>query len=98
MPTVFERMNAALIAHPELGRSVTYTPAGGAPETVTAIPTDSLEEPSSPGNVAGLFLKLSDVPNIARGDQFTIDLVSYGVEDPYSDTVGGVKVRLRKNS
>lgn len=76
----------------ELQQEATYTPQGGAPRSVTIIPGDRVEEVTeSPDGRAVRFVVPSiqvlgrDVPELAEGDQITIDGFVYRIDAPEGD-------------
>lgn len=80
------------------GREVVYTPQVGGPVTVRAI-FESTREPeeNAPGVYAVLFVRAGDLPQPAeRGDEVTVDGVTYKVFNIEADTTGAVVFRLRQ--
>lgn len=81
------------------GREVEYLPSTGEAIAIQAIVETAREtEDSTPGVYALLFLRLRDLPRPPeRGDEVTIDGLSYKVFDIEADGGGGVLLRLRQN-
>ena len=88
-------LNAACLA--AFGREVTYSPAAGAPITVTGVlETGARLEETALGTYAVLFLRRTDLPRAPqRGDEVEIDGSGYKVFEVESDAAGGVKLALR---
>ena len=80
------------------GREVVYTPQAGEPATVRGI-FESTREPeeNAPGVYAVLFVRARDLPQPPeRGEEVTVDEVTYKVFDIEADTSGAVVLRLRQ--
>ena len=80
------------------GREVVYMPQAGDPLTVRAIFESTREaEENAPGVYAVLFVRAGDLPQPPeRGDEVTVDGVTYKVFDIEADTTGAVVLRLRQ--
>jgi hypothetical protein len=80
------------------GREVVYTPQAGEPVAVRAIFESTREaEENAPGVYAVLFVRPGDLPRPPeRGDEATVDGVTYKVFDIEADTTGAVVLRLRQ--
>lgn len=88
-------LNAACLA--AFGREITYSPATGAPFTVTGVLETGVRlEETAPGTYAVLFLRRGDLPQLPeRGDKVEIDGSGYKVFEVEADAAGGVKLALR---
>jgi hypothetical protein len=80
------------------GREVVYMPQAGDTVTVRAIFESTREtEENAPGVYAVLFVRAGDLPQPPeRGDEVTVDGVTYKVFDIEADTTGAVVLRLRQ--
>jgi len=80
------------------GRDVTFLPQAGGQATVRAVFEAAREaEDSAPGVYAVMFIRaaaLSTPPQ--RGDEVTVDGVTYKVFDVEADHGGGLVLRLRQ--
>ena len=80
------------------GRDVVYTPQAGDSITIRGI-FESTHEPeeTAPGVYAVLFVRAGDLSQPPeRGDEVTVDGVTYKVFDIEADTTGAVVLRLRQ--
>ena len=60
----------------EFAETITYTPSGGSPVEISAIPGDqnaTLQDPPPAGDTMTIFVKASDVSDPGYKDQFTIN-------------------------
>ena len=80
------------------GREVTYLPFTGEPVAIRAIvETAKQTEDTAPGVYALLFLRLGNLPRPPeRGDEVSIDGLSFKVFDISADGSGGAVLRLRQ--
>ena len=80
------------------GIEVIYTPQTGDPVTVRAIFESTREaEENAPGVYAVLFVRAGDLPQTPeRGDEVTVDGVTYKVYDIETDTTGAGVLRMRQ--
>lgn len=80
------------------GREVEYLPSTGTVLTIWAVVETAKEtEDTIPGVYALLFARLGDLPRPPeRGDEVTIDGLSYKLFDIEADGGGGVLLRLRQ--
>ena len=80
------------------GREVVYLPQAGAQANIKVIfePTRQAEE-NAPGVYAVLFVRVGDLPQPPeRGDEVTVDSLTYKVFEIEADTSGAVVLRLRQ--
>ena len=80
------------------GREVTYLPQASSEFTLRAIFESAREvQENAPGVYAVLFVQLADCPQKPqRGDDVTVDDVTYKVFDIEADTSGAMLLRLRQ--
>jgi hypothetical protein len=80
------------------GQEVTYTPQTGGPVTIRAVFEATREaEENAPGVYAVLFVCAGDLSQPPeRGDEVTVDAVTYKVFGIEADTTGAVVLRLRQ--
>jgi len=83
------------------GRVVTYTPDGGSPRSLSGMLQEFTEMVGGEGVdvVAShpvLSVRTADVPDIATGDQFTIDGQDYEVQVIRPDSEGITEITLEK--
>jgi hypothetical protein len=80
------------------GREVVYLPQSGGQAPIRAIfePARQAED-NAPGVYAVLFVRVGDLPQAPeRGDEVTVDSLTYKVFDIEADTSGAVVLRLRQ--
>ena len=80
------------------GRDVVYLPQSGDQVTIRAIfqPTREAED-NAPGVYAVLFVRVGDLAQPPeRGDEVSVDNLTYKVFDIEADTSGAVVLRLRQ--
>jgi hypothetical protein len=80
------------------GRDVTYLPQSGGQTTVRAIFEATREaEENAPGVYAVMFLRAAELSTPPqRGDEVSVDGVTYKVFDIEADHGGGLVLRLRQ--
>lgn len=96
MSVSFDNVNAAQLR--TFGKSMIFTPSGGAAETITGIDLRTpVLEGARPGNVARAWAQRSDLSqDPARGDGWQMDSTGFLVEAVDEDGAGGIFVSLRK--
>ena len=98
MATSFDSMNAAQLT--AWGEEMTFTPAVGDPETITGIDMSAaMSEASTPGNVAHVWVQVSDFTTYpSRGDGWIIGSDGFVIERVDNDGGGGAVILLRKTA